>query len=82
MVILESILVSVCPYIDCNKKTEILYLCFKHNRFGGPAYTFLKHQTTHKLIDDLISLYTKLVELGVEYRNGEVYLADLEEKDV
>jgi hypothetical protein len=48
---------------------------------GGPAYTFLKHQTTHELIDDLTSLYTKLVELGAEYRNGEVYLADLEEKD-
>jgi chemotaxis response regulator CheB len=50
--------------------------------FGGPSYTFLKHQTNDELIADLLSLYVKLVELGMEYRNGEVYLADLEEKDV
>ena len=28
---------------------------------------------------DLVTLYNKLVELGMEYRDGEVYLADLEE---
>lgn len=50
--------------------------------FGGPAYTFLKPQDSAKLIDDLVLLYTKLVNLGVEYRNGRVYLVDLEEKDV
>lgn len=52
------------------------------NTIGGPAYTFLKHQTTDELIEDLVTLYAKLVELGVEYRNSEVYLADLEEKNV
>lgn len=28
---------------------------------------------------DMTELYTRLVELGMEYRNGKVYLADLEE---
>ena len=36
----------------------------------------------HSLEKSLILLYTKLVNLGMEYRDGEVYLADLEEKDV
>lgn len=34
------------------------------------------------LEDDLIQLYRNLVELGVEYHDGKVYLADLEEDDV
>jgi hypothetical protein len=49
---------------------------------GGPAYTFLKHQNIDKLIEELLSLYAQLGELGMEYRNGEVYLADVEEEDV
>jgi len=49
--------------------------------FGGPAYTFSKPENPAELIDDLVLLYMKLVDLGVEYRNGKVYLADLEEKD-
>jgi hypothetical protein len=49
---------------------------------GGPAYTFRKHLSTGEFIDDLIILYTRLLDLGMEYRNGKVYLADLEEKDV
>lgn len=48
---------------------------------GGPAYTFSKPENPAELIDDLVLLYTKLVNLGMEYRNGKVYLADLEEKD-
>lgn len=48
---------------------------------GGPTYTFLKHQSPEKLIEDLTLLYTRLVDLGMEYCNGKVYLADLEEKD-
>lgn len=48
---------------------------------GGPAYTFSKPENPAELIDDLVLLYTKLVDLGMEYRNGKVYLADLEEKD-
>lgn len=48
---------------------------------GGPAYTFSKPENPAELIDDLVLLYMKLVDLGVEYRNGKVYLADLEEKD-
>lgn len=50
--------------------------------YGGPAYTFSKPENPAELIDDLVLLYTKLVDLGMEYRNGKVYLADLEEKDV
>lgn len=49
--------------------------------YGGPAYTFSKPKNLAELIDDLVLLYTKLVDLGVECRNGEVYLADLEDKD-
>lgn len=48
---------------------------------GGSEYTFLKPENPTELIDDLILLYTKLVDCGVEYRNGKIYLADLEEKD-
>lgn len=33
----------------------------------------------NSLENDLITLYMRLVELGMEYRDGEVYLADLEE---
>lgn len=39
----------------------------------------------NSLEQDLISLYTKLAALGMEYRDGEIYLADmeaLEEEDV
>jgi len=36
----------------------------------------------NNLEKDLIKLYDHLVALGVEYRDGKVYLADLEEKDV
>ena len=49
---------------------------------GGPAYTFSKPENPAELIDDLVLLHTKLVDLGVVYRNGKVYLADLEETDV
>ena len=42
----------------------------------------MKPDITDKLFDDLVLLYTKLVELGMEYRNGAVYLADVEERDV
>ena len=28
---------------------------------------------------DLVALYRRLVDLGMEYRGGKVYLADLEE---
>ena len=33
----------------------------------------------NSLTEDLIALYTRLVDLGMEYRDGKVYLADLEE---
>ena len=51
-------------------------------KIGGPGYTFLKPSETDQLIADLILLHARLVELGMEYRNGEVYLADLEVRDV
>ena len=50
--------------------------------FGGLTYISMKHHLDDKFREDLISLYAKLVDLGMEYRNGKVYLADLEEKDV
>lgn len=49
---------------------------------GGLTYISMKHHLDDKFREDLISLYAKLVDLGMEYRNGKVYLADLEEKDV
>jgi len=33
----------------------------------------------NSLTEDLIALYTRLVDLGMEYRDGKVYLFDLEE---
>lgn len=36
----------------------------------------------HTLEGDLIQLYKNLVELGMGYRDGKVYLTDLEENDV
>lgn len=49
---------------------------------GGPGYTFLKPSEVDELIADLVLLHARLVELGMKYRNGEVYLADLEARDV
>jgi hypothetical protein len=49
---------------------------------GGPTYTFLEPSLIHKIIEDMILLHTRMVELGVEYRNGNVYLEDLEVKYV
>jgi hypothetical protein len=48
---------------------------------GGPGYTFLKPSEVDELIADLVLLHSRLVELGMEYRNREVYLADLEAQD-
>ena len=45
----------------------------------GHPILFLKPQSTNDLIDDLIMLHARLVDLGMEYRGGGVYLADLEE---
>ena len=45
---------------------------------GGSTYTFLKHLSTENLIEDLTQLYIKLIDLGVEYQNEQVYLADLD----
>jgi hypothetical protein len=49
---------------------------------GGPTYTFLEHLSTENLIEDLIEIYTRLIDLGVEYRNSEVYLADLDDPNL
>lgn len=49
---------------------------------GGLTYPVFEPQDTTELAKDLILLYQRLVELGVEHRDGKVYLADLEEKDV
>jgi hypothetical protein len=44
---------------------------------GGPTYTFLEHFSTDKLFEDLTKLCITLVDLGIEYNNGAIYLADL-----
>lgn len=64
-----------------NYKPSLEGLCTVLGLIGGSAYAFLKPENPTELIDDLILLYTKLVDFGVEYRNGKIYLADLEEKD-
>ena len=46
-------------------------------KFGGPTYTFLEHLSTDKIIKDVILLYTRLFDLGVEYQKGQVYLTEL-----
>ncbi|HUB93781.1 MAG TPA: hypothetical protein VMB52_04730 [Verrucomicrobiae bacterium] len=42
----------------------------------------MKHLSTDKLIDDLILLHIRLVDLGMEYRYGGVDLVDLKEDAV
>lgn len=39
----------------------------------------MKHPSTDKLIQHLIILYARLIELGVEWDKGRAYLADLEQ---
>jgi len=46
--------------------------------FGGPTYTFLEPQLPNNLTEDPALLYVRLVDLGVEYRDGQVHLADVE----
>lgn len=46
---------------------------------GGPTSIFAKHLSNDELVDGLILLYDRLVDLGMECRNGQVYLADLED---
>jgi len=45
---------------------------------GGPSYTFLEHFSTDTLIKDIAKLYVRLVDLGLNHQNGEVFLADLD----
>jgi|GEM_PF-1583142 len=58
-------------------KTEATYLCYVINLTGGPTNTFLKHSSAENFAEDLKTLYYKLIDLGVECRNGQVYLVDL-----
>jgi hypothetical protein len=46
---------------------------------GGPTSIFFEHLSTVRLIEDLTLLYVRLVDLGVEYRDGRIYLTDPEE---
>jgi hypothetical protein len=46
---------------------------------GGSEDRFLKH-LPEDLFADLELLYDRMVALGVEYRDGEVYLEDLNGK--
>jgi hypothetical protein len=39
----------------------------------------VKHLSTEKLSEDLAKLYARLIDLGMEYRNGHVCLAGLTE---
>ena len=49
---------------------------------GGPTYTFVKPWIPENLIEDLIILYVRLVDLDVVYRNHRVCVTDLSELDV
>ena len=46
---------------------------------GGPSSTFVKHLSTDRLIEDLFVLYTRLIDLGIDYQGGQPYLYDLDE---
>lgn len=45
--------------------------------FGEPTHIFLEH-----LFDDLFTLRDRFKELGMVIKDGEVYLPDLEERNV
>jgi len=47
--------------------------------FGGPSSIFSEHLSTDKLIEDMILLYFRLVDLNMGYCNGAVSLVELEE---
>jgi hypothetical protein len=61
-------------------KTEANYLCYDISLNGGPTSTFFEHVSTEKLTEGLTLLYSRLVDLGVEYGNGQIYLADFDER--
>jgi len=46
---------------------------------GGPTDTFLEHFSTDNLIEDLVLLHARLINLGVRHSNGTAYLVDLDE---
>jgi hypothetical protein len=46
---------------------------------GGSTFTFLEHLSTEYLVEDLLQLYTRLVDLGMSYREGQIHLVDLDE---
>jgi len=48
------------------------------NDLGGPSSIFFGHLSTGKLIEDLASLWERLVGLGVECRYGHIRLDDLD----
>ena len=48
---------------------------------GGPEDKFLKPSLPPDIIRDLELLYTRMVNLGVEIRDGEVYTPDLDGRD-
>lgn len=66
-------LISAYRYESMKKEPEMA-LSYSN---GGPTYTFLKHFSIDELVEDLLLLYARLTDLGVEYRNGEIYLANI-----
>ncbi len=46
---------------------------------GGPSSVFVKHLSTSELIENLALLYDRPAGLGMDWREGHVCLADMEE---
>jgi len=52
---------------------------FRIGCFENPNMVTSRIFQWNSLGQDLVALYLRLVDLGMEYRDGQVYLADLEE---
>lgn len=60
---------------------KTLHLATEHFSWRARIY-ILKPSEVDELIADLVLLNARLIELGMEYRNGEMYLTDLEARDI
>jgi hypothetical protein len=60
--------------VTCSCLTKINVCLLSKNKMVT-SRIFLRNSIT----DDLTTLYTRLVDLGMEYHDGQVYLADVAE---
>ena len=51
----------------------------KEIMLGGPTSIFFEHLSPDDLVDDLVGLYIRLVDLGFKQWNRKVYLDDISE---